>query len=289
MVHSISDVLLFTSSADKDMYLKLIKKYQETYLFKVYAYCLMDTHAHILIDCNGADISKIMHGINQCYAQYYNRTHNRRGHLFQDRFKSNIIYDDSGLIRVSAYINKNSKDLKGYRGTEEKYYYSSFGIYIGSRRDTFGILDPYFILNQFSKETICARRLYLDFVKKYNEEDKTNNDMEFRHERAEYRSERTILVRNSTPSQVVDFVSSYTKIDKACVSIKYIKDASDLKALSAFLMRCLCDMNEKAICTEMGNITQSHAARLYNKGYKLLEEKSEYKNIIRDFLDKKAS
>jgi REP element-mobilizing transposase RayT len=288
MVRSISDVRLFTSSADKDMYLKLIKIYQATYLFKVYAYCLMDTHAHLLIDCNGADISKIMHAINQCYAQYYNRTHNRRGHLFQDRFKSNIIYDDSGLIRVSAYINKNPKDLKGYRGREEKYYYSSFGIYIGLRRDPLGILDPYFILNQFSKDIICARKFYLEFVRKFDEEDNTN-DMEFRHERAEYRSERTILVRNITPCQIVDFVSSYTKKDKACISIKYIKDASDLKALSALLMRCLCDMNEKVICKEMGNITQSHAARLYIKGYRLLEEKSEYENLIRDFLDKKAS
>jgi REP element-mobilizing transposase RayT len=178
MVRGISDVKLFRSSADKEMYLRLIKKYQQTYLFKVYAYCLMDTHAHLIIDCNGADISKIMHCINQCYAQYYNRTYNRRGHLFQDRFKSKIIYDDNGLIRASAYVNKNSKDIKGFKDREEKYRYSSYGIYTGIRRDDFGILDPYFILNQFSKDIISARRLYLEFVRKHDEEDKEDDNKE---------------------------------------------------------------------------------------------------------------
>ena len=68
MVRSISDVSLFKDSKDKDIYLLLIKKYQKIYLFKVYAYCLMQTHGHIAIDCCGADISKIMKSINQCYA-----------------------------------------------------------------------------------------------------------------------------------------------------------------------------------------------------------------------------
>jgi hypothetical protein len=84
-------------------------------------------------------------------------------------------------------------------------------------------------------------------------------------------------------------VSSYTKIDKAYINMKYIKDASDLKALSALLMRCLCDMGEKTICREMGNITQSHVNRLYHRGIELIEGKAEYLNIIKDFLDKRAS
>lgn len=288
MVRGISDVRLFRCNADKNMYLHLIKKYQEVYLFKVYAYCIMDTHAHMIIDCNGADISKIMHGINQCYAQYYNRIYNRRGHLFQDRFKSIIIYEDNSLLNTSAYINKNPKDIKGYKGREEKYIYSSFGIYAGIRKDVFGILDPYFILNQFCKDMISARKQYIKFVKEYNEEE-TDNDMEFSHERAEYRSERKILVRNISSDEVIDFVSSYTMLDKSYIHIKYIKDTAEMKALSALLMKCLCDMNEKDICSKMGNITQSHAARLYHKGIRLIEQKAEYKNIIRDFLDKKAS
>jgi REP element-mobilizing transposase RayT len=288
MVRSISDAPLFRCSHDKDVYLKFIKKYQETFLFKVYAFCLMDNHAHILINCCGADISKIMHGINQCYAMYYNREHDRRGHLFQDRFKSKILHDDRAIINVSAYINKNPKDKKGYKGKEEKYRYSSFGIYMGVWSDEYGILDPCYVLNQFSKDPIAARRDYFEFAKRYDT-DAEPDDMEFRHEAAEYRSELNIIVRNILPEKVVEFAAAYTKIDKKYISIKYIKDVTELKALSAFLMRCLCNMSEKGICRYMGNITQTHAARLYNMGMKLVKEKAEYKNIISDFLEQRAA
>lgn len=283
MVRSISDTLLFKSNDDKDMFLHILKKYKKTFMFSVYAYCLMDTHAHILIDCNGADISKIMHCINQCYAQYFNRVHKRRGHLFQDRFKSVIKHTDKAVIDTSAYINKNPKDLKGYNGVEEKYKYSSFPIYAGILDDEYGILDQYYILNQFSTDPIIARAQYFQFVKQYNEESETDY-MEFRHERAEYRSERVLLVRNINPEKVVEFVAAYTKTDKRCINIKYIKKVREAKALCALIMRCLCDMSEKVICGKMGNITQSHVARLYNIGIQLIEEKDEYKNIINDFL-----
>jgi REP element-mobilizing transposase RayT len=73
MVRSISDVDLFCTNQDKDKYLSLIKKYQVLFAFKVYAYCIMNTHAHLIIDSAGADISRIMHAINQSYAQYYNK------------------------------------------------------------------------------------------------------------------------------------------------------------------------------------------------------------------------
>lgn len=288
MVRSISDTPLFKCNQDKDVYLKLIKKYRETFLFKVYAYCIMDTHAHILIDCSGADISMIMHGINQCYAQYFNRTYERHGHLFQDRFKSKIQYDDRSLINVSAYINKNPKDIKGYKGIEEKYRYSSFGIYMGIRNDEYGILNPDYILDQFGNDPIAARNSYFEFVRRFDEESETD-DTEFRHERAEYRSERSVIVRNIPLEKVVDFAAKYTKTDKKYINIKYVKDVMEMKALSAFLMRCLCDMKEKDICKRMGNITQTHAARLYHIGLKLIEEKVEYNNIIHDFLAQRAS
>jgi hypothetical protein len=229
-----------------------------------------------------------MHGINQCYAMYFNRTYERHGHLFQDRFKSKIQYDDRSLINVSAYIHKNPKDIKGYKGIEERYRYSSFGVYMGVRKDEYGILDPYYILNQFSNDLIAARKNYLEFVRRYDEDSETE-DIEFRHERAEYRSERSIIVRNISPEKVIDFTASYTKTDRRYINIKYVKDVMVMKALSAFLMRCLCDMKEKDICRNMGNITQTHAARLYNMGMKYIKEKAEYRNIVQDFLDQKAS
>jgi REP element-mobilizing transposase RayT len=288
MIRSISDTPLFKDSSDKDRYLKLIKKYQGIYLFKVYAYCLMDTHGHIIIDCAGADISKIMHCINQSYAQYFNYKYGRRGHLFQDRFKSKIVYDDTYLINLTAYIHTNPHVIKPYEGREEAYKYLSYGIYLGLREDIFNIVDIDFVLDQFSKDRVIARKDYIEFIKKFNKEE-FEEEMEFRHERAEYRSERRILVRNVKPGEVVEFVSSYTKENTSCINIKYLRKNVEMKSLCALLMRGLCGMSQKAICGEMGNISQTQASRLSLKGYNLINEKPKYRNIINDFLQKRAS
>lgn len=285
MVRSISDNPLFKSNTDKERYLRLVKKYQGVYLFKVYAYCIMDTHAHMIVDGAGADISKIMHSINQCYAQYFNFKYNRHGHLFQDRFKSKIVYNDRGLITLSAYIHTNPTDIKVYTGKEESYKYSSFGIYLGLREDTYDIVDTDFILSQMNINRIAAIKEYWDYIIKYKGE--SNGDVEFRHERADYRTERQILVRNIKPVDVIEYVAAYTDQNKSGINIKYSKYGNELKSLCALLMRGLCDMKQKEICREIGNITQSHAARLCLKGLKLINEKDKYKNLIREFIEKR--
>jgi putative transposase len=287
MVRSISDTLLYKSCKDKDKYLSLIKKYQGIFLFKVYAYCIMDTHAHIIIDTAGADISKIMQSINQCYAQYFNLKYNRRGHLFQDRFKSKIIYDDRYLITLSSYIHNNPADMEQYKNDLKSYKYSSLSIYLGLRKDEFNILDTDFILEQFSKDKIVARHHYSKFVQSSNS-DEPSYDTEFKHERAEYRSECKVLIRNANPIDVINFVAKYTKHNRSEINIKHIKSCIEFKSISALLMRGVCDMKQKDICREMGNITQSHASRLCLNGLYLINKKSEYKNIIYAFIKAKA-
>jgi len=287
MVRSVGDIKLYRCGADKDKYLDLIEKYQSVYLFKVYAYCIMDTHAHMIIDAAGSDISKVMHGINQCYAQYYNNKYKRHGHVFQDRFKSKIVIDNRNLIELSAYIHNNPKDIKGYEGKVERYRYSSLGIYLGIMKDLRGIVDTDFILNQFSKDTIQSKVLYLRYVCKYNKEESAE-DVEFKHEKSEYRSERRVILRNYTPSQVVSFVQEYTGQSNIGVNIKYAKKNIELKSLCALLMRGACDMKQKDICSFMGNITQSHASRLYLKGIELIESNEKYRDIVRNFIERKA-
>jgi len=288
IVRSVSDTPLFKHNVDKDKYLSLIKKYQDIFLFKVYAYCLMDTHAHILIDACGADISKVMHVINQSYAQYYNRKYDRHGHLFSDRFKSKIIYTDRVLLNVSAYINKNSKDIRGYRGKEAKYRYSSFGVYLGIMKDSYGILDTWFVLEQFSGDPIIARREYLAFVQKYDE-NAEEEDLELSSEKAEYRSERVILIRDYTPERVINFVAEYIKIDKWAVNIKYKRKGVKFRAICALLMRGLCDMSQREICTFFGGISQSNAARLCSMGFELISREDRFKNIISDFIKRESA
>jgi len=93
---------------EKPEYIKFIIKYKERYRFKIYAYCIMDNHAHILIETGDVPISKIMQGIQQSFTQYYNKSI-----LEQDMFFS--------------------RDIKRYYAIKKDIYGNSLNIYITTR------------------------------------------------------------------------------------------------------------------------------------------------------------
>jgi len=285
MVRSISEVALYRKNDDKDKYLELVKKYQKIFNFKVYAYCLMDTHAHFIFDANGADISKIMHGINQSYAQYYNRKYERHGHLFQDRFKSVIVYNDQYLISLSHYIHNNPSDISSYKSCVEKYKYSSLGVYINIRKDYLEILDKNFIMSHFGNNTVEAIRQYLKLFKN-SDGSKLQGQEEFKDEGCEYRSERKILLRGYTQEDIIRFISSKMLVCKSDLSLKYCRRLTEARAIFVFLMRSLCDFKYKDICNSIGNLTQSRVSMLCSLGLDVVSSKPEYANLIEEFVDK---
>lgn len=285
MVRSISDTPLFKDNSDKDKYLQIIKKYQNLFLFKVYCYCIMTTHAHFVIDSAGADISKIMKSINLSYVTYFNSKYNRHGHLFQDRFKSKIIADDKYLLMVSAYIHNNVKDIKKFRNNIEKYRYSSLGIFLGIYEDSVNILTPDYILNHFGNTLKRSRELYLKFMSRYSEKNNSSlgDEIVFENDKGEYRSERKILIRGYSPENIISFISNYVK-GPCNINIKYNHRSTELKAICVVIMRSLSNFTLKEIGAILGNVTLSNVYRLCEKGLKLITEKDNYKTIVNDLL-----
>lgn len=81
--------------------------YFGTAMTRVYAYCLMDNHVHLLLNTNHDDLAVIMKSIAVRYASFYNWKYSRTGHVFQDRFKSEPIEDERYLLAVVRYIHNN--------------------------------------------------------------------------------------------------------------------------------------------------------------------------------------
>lgn len=283
MVRSISEVPLFKDDDDKDKYLLYIQKYQKEFGFKVYSYCLMTTHGHFIIDANGSDISKVMQGLNLSYATYYNYRHKRHGHLFQDRFKSEVVDNDRYLFNLSAYIHNNPTDIAGYEACPEKFKYSTLGLYLGLKKDLFGIVDEDFVLGFFSENVKHAREKYFSFVMACNDESMMEH-YEFKDEKSQYRSERTVLERNFKTHEVMDFVLSYTNVEKKMLRWKYKREAKESRALCIFLVRYYCDFTYKQICSLIGRLTLTRVSELSNIGLKLIEEDRRYTNIMDDFI-----
>jgi len=99
---------VFKAPQDYQKYLFLLGRYKKRYKFKLYCFCLMPNHIHLIIEVDNPDhLNKIMRGLNLSYALYFNLKYNKVGHLWQDRFKSKIIEKDAYLLECIKYIESN--------------------------------------------------------------------------------------------------------------------------------------------------------------------------------------
>ena len=288
MCRSISELKLFREDADKDYYLRLVSIYTRKYRCAVYAYCLMDNHVHIHLDPRGYDISSLMHSINTAYVIYYNRKYDRYGHLFQGRFLSVIVDSDRYCLALSAYIHNNPKDVEGYRGREEEYPYSSYGIYLGIRKDTYKLIDKSFIQGIFgirNKKSFIRR--YKEFVSRrsYMEAvDPEDPCEEIFNTRNEYDSGRKVIIRDMKPAKVMAYIAM--KLKKSVESIVSTdRRQIEYRAFTAYVLRVLCGLRYRQICENIFNITVSGCYGLCRKGFELTEkEGSQYAAIFNELL-----
>ena len=280
---SITEVNLFRDVDDKKRYLSLIKKYKTLYKFKIYGYCLMDNHSHLMIDANGSDISKVMHGINFSYALYFNRKYKREGHLFKDRFKSKIVDNEKYLKTLSLYMHNNPRSIVEYRTCPDEYAFSSLGIFLGKRRDHFNLVDYRYVMNHFGDNLKIARENYYALIFPCSES-RLEQEIEFEDTKTEYKSERRMLVRDITPEDIFDFISTKMNISKLHIHMKFSRKLVHAKALTVVLMRSLCNFKSRDITSALGNVTQARVSKLSTIGIELIGTYSKYENIIEDFL-----
>ena len=99
--------VLFCHDKDAKHFLGLLREAKDCYRLRVYAYCLMPNHYHLLIGTPAGNISQCMKWINGSYGIWYNRKHDRVGHVFGERFKARLIEDGGWLLEASVYVHMN--------------------------------------------------------------------------------------------------------------------------------------------------------------------------------------
>lgn len=293
MCRSISEFLLFRDDDDKDYYLGLLKKYAGKYKCSIYAYCLMDNHLHLHLDPKGFDVSRFMQCVNTSYVRYYNRKYQRHGHVFQGRFESRTLSTDEYNLAVSAYIHNNPHDIEGFSGREEHYKYSSYGIYLGIRKDPLKLVDTGFIMQLFNiEDKVKFTQKYFEFVSHQRDVGsfralKKELDSAIENE---YISGRNIILRDLSPSKAISFISGkLLKSEKLGLATKANKRFIDFRAFSAYVLRVLCGLGYKEICSSIHNITLSGCSRLCSRGYNLLESENPlYSNLFDELSGCKA-
>ncbi|MDT8903390.1 transposase [Anaeroselena agilis] len=181
MLRGINRQVLFEEEEDKAKFLDTIKQYKTKKEYKILGYCLMDNHAHILIKEGNEPIANTMKRIGVSYVCWYNWKNKRRGHLFQDRYKSESIEDDQYLLSVLRYIHQNPMNA-GIEQEISRYKWSSYNEYVGVPK----IVDTAFVLGMFSENEKLAREEFARYMVESGgskislEEDKRLTDNEAR-------------------------------------------------------------------------------------------------------------
>ena len=87
----------FWEDRDYQVYLQRLEHYQKKFAVKIYAYCLMPNHVHLLVEVSRDPLSKFMQGLQQSYTQHFNRLHKKDGPLFRGRYKAILVQEDEYL------------------------------------------------------------------------------------------------------------------------------------------------------------------------------------------------
>jgi len=153
---------IFLDDEDRKRFLYILTNKKKDNEFILYAYCLMSNHLHLILKENKDNISHIMKRINTTYAIYFNKKYQQSGHLFQDRFKSEVIKDEPYLLAVIRYIHNNPLKARLVKLPED-YKWSSYSEYINNRSRLIAKED---ILKLFSKNLPKALSLFIEFPQK---------------------------------------------------------------------------------------------------------------------------
>lgn len=232
---------IFLDDKDREEYLMRVRHYEERYKMRIYAYCLMTNHVHLLIYDNNEDISKFMQGLSLSYAMYFNKRHNRTGHLFQDRFTSVLVRSNAQLIQTSKYIHLNPVRA-GIEQLPGKYKWSSYSIY-SMGVDSRGIVDTLFIESLIGERLDVSRELYIQYV--------NNNEVD--DEIASVEETYDLDVKKMNGIKRLSFQQAYKLLGIKLRKKKEVlrKKYDEVRAITVYLLGLISRLNWSQIAEKM--------------------------------------
>jgi len=164
MVRGIEKTDIFWDDEDRKAFLNRVDQLVSSTKTRIPAWVLMPNHVHLLLFSGPEGISKFMRRLLTGYALYFNRRHQRRGHLFQDRYGSIVCEEERYLLELVRYIHLNPlrggvvdnlRELK-------RYPWSGHAVLMGTEENHWQEKD--YILRRFHRERAKAVRAYAGFV-----------------------------------------------------------------------------------------------------------------------------
>jgi putative transposase len=126
---------VFLDDSDRHVYLKMLVEQCLELSIRIWAYCLMDNHVHIIVVPDREDsLSRAFQRIHSSYATYFNLKYAKAGHLWQGRFKCAVM-DSRHLWNGVRYVERNPVRA-GIVAHAQDFHWSSAASHCGLRSDS---------------------------------------------------------------------------------------------------------------------------------------------------------
>ena len=133
---------IFRSTQDRERFLFKLEESARRYEIRVYLFCLMTTHIHLVLETPRGNLGKFMHRLQTAYTVYFNRRHQQCGHLMQGRYGAAVVEEDEYILKLSRYVHLNPVYIAAHRGKTYRrrvdilrsYVWSSYPSYIGNAK-----------------------------------------------------------------------------------------------------------------------------------------------------------
>jgi putative transposase len=164
MARGIERRKIFLDDEDRDDFVRRLAAVVAGGDLVVYAWAVMPNHFHLLVRTGRTPLSRNMRSLMSGYAGHFNRRHRRRGHLFQNRFKSIVCEEESYLLELTRYVHLNPLRAKVVKDLSEleQYAYSGHSALLGRAERPWQ--ETAEILGRFGDRLVEARRRYRAFV-----------------------------------------------------------------------------------------------------------------------------
>ena len=164
IVRGMDGLDIFRNDRDRTNFLSRVALLIDKTQTRILAWALLDNHLHLLLLSGPSGMAQFMRRLLTGYAVEFNRKYRRRGHVFQDRYKSIVCEKETYLSELIRYIHLNPLRAGLVKTLEEldAYPWSGHAVLMGQRRQEWQEID--FVLGQFSEDRTRAVRAYRRFL-----------------------------------------------------------------------------------------------------------------------------
>ena len=158
MLRGVAGFPILRDDMDRFVFLDRARKQFDGDALQCLVWALMINHGHLVARTKSTPLSVGMHRLDTEYASYFNRRYQRQGHVFQNRFKSLLIDEETYLLRAVRYVLLNPVKGGIVAGLDEleTYPWTSYPALMTRSAPRLGDVD--FTLRLFADGREAARR-----------------------------------------------------------------------------------------------------------------------------------